>query len=438
MNYCADNNSYILSYLNRKTSSSLVSLSKLTGKKVINKFRVSPVKTNFANKQLMDFAGKESLIVHPKDMKTIYSKASTTDPLEHTQLTTPEELMEWVKLEGIETGNVTVVKHFKSINADYIVNLQQQLHLESGENIVINREMPANVTVGRVRDVFLVNFTSSYLPISNKKAVETVHFFCFQDYDLACLKQFSRLKNLYIYGSGFYSSIKPFLPFVEDLYFEDSNFTMRTEDLRRFVIKNSTIDDKVAAFISQQSRLLSLVVLNVKNANLIRFPSTIKFLQVDLLSDENNALYSKYLAENCEKLNLREFYTNTKLRNVDWLRKKKLNQWGFNSVLRERKQSKFVLKIEENYDPKLPLLECKSDYCEVETADIRALKLMDKDITKIKLMKALSGNTREVPVFLAVKEIGIEYGFSIAQAKLLARIFPQCAHFFLQFITNKN
>ena len=63
---------------------------------------------------------------------------------------------------------------------------------------------------------------------------------------------------------------------------------------------------------------------------------------------------------------------------------------------------------------------------------------MDKDITKIKLMKALSGNTREVPVFLAVKEIGIEYGFSIAQAKLLARIFPQCAHFFLQFITNKN
>ena len=423
MSVCTDNINFVLRYFKTTTLVSLDELSSRITDKVFGAMRTNTVRTERTSKRFMNIADKEGITVFPKTYWNTYDKKSTTNPLAQRDIRNSNDFAAWIDADGFQHGDRKVVRHFNVLEGYMFDDFHLQIHFEEGERITLYSELPINVTIGRVKELFFHFVPISDMAINDKRSVETVFFEPKNDYDLTFLQQFTRLKRLDVWGCGSMPLVKPFLPYIEEIYMHYTNIIVKTEDLRKLKIHFIIIDEQMATFISQQSRLLVLQI--VKNAIIMNFPSTIILLDWQPLLRQEYQLHREHLADQCAPLNLRMLKTNIKLKTIDWLSTKKIKQWDFNGASREKKGNKWVLKIYSSFDSNLPYLNCKADKCVVDTSDKMALRLIDKSTSKVTLKFNLEGGTEEETVLNEVTDLVIGFKVTESNVHLLAKIFPQ-------------
>ena len=425
MSFCSDNQNKIMQYVKKSIVTSYALLSKRTATKVFNSLRTKTVLADKANIKLISRLEKEDVVVYPKFHSFANDRKCLTDPITTLDLRQPEEFAKWIATEGFQQDGCTVIKHFNWIQGNWLKNVNLNIHFEKGNCIWFTRNWPANVTIGRVSEIKLKFVPTSDIPIYDKRSVEAVHFRTSDSFDLTFLKQFMRLKRLDVSVDNGKSLSKPFLPYLEELQISHTSVVINTENLRYMRITCITIDEAIVGFIAHQTRLLYLDVYGSTNMLAIRFPSSLKALKWEPIIEEDTEEHAKYLAENCKQLKLRKFKTKVKLKTIDWLDKKKVEQWRVNDVRKRKAGNKWVLEIVCYYDGTLPYLCCSADECVVKTDDLSALRLVDKATPRLTLEFELKGNTEGTPVLEAVTDLTIEYEVTDDQAKLLARILPQ-------------
>ena len=423
MGYCNNNPNLVSSYCLKENLAVYAASSKQFTSRIINTFKQNPVSTDKLNKKFLDIAEKEGILVFPKEGHAVYDRTSTNEPLDMLDLRKSEDCKKWITNEGVEEEERTVVKHFNRIQGVWF-NTIKPLHLERGVGIEYTSKWPANVTVGRVREVKLEFSPTSDLPISNLKSVESVTFGPNGDYNLTFLQQFPLLKQLEVKSSGA-SQAKPSLPHLEELTMENTNALVDTKNLRELKALNTKFDNEVADFISQQLRLLVLKVSCCTNATVIRFPESLNSLVWQPTIEGNAPAHVDHLVANCERLRLSKINTVVEMENIDFLDTSALKSWKLNNINREKRNGKWVLQVYGAFRTDLPVLDLQAEECVLWSNDVSILHVIDNSITKMTLWRELVGEQEELPAFKAVTDLSIEYIVSEAQANLLTRIFPQ-------------
>ena len=423
MSICINNSNKVMSYAPKSVVASYANLSSQYTNKVSQILQSYSVRTDKANKNLIALADKMDIVVYPKTDFSAYDKKSSTNPLDQLDLGIPEYFAVWVANEGVKQGVCTVMKHFDYISGSLLEDNTSTLHFESGEKMDFSDDWPKNVSVGRVREIIFYSVPTTEIPIRDKISVESVCLNLPTDYDLTFIKQFTRLKNLWIYAREMTSLSSPSIPYLEKL--ETYSYVLiKTKNLRELKINNITIDNEMAAFISQQTRLIVLDVYCIENSRIVQFPSTLRSLKWVPVLENDSQKQVEHLVANCERLTIREFKTNIILEKVDWLNARKIKKWELNGVERDFVDGKYKLTI-NYFEPNLPYLDVKAEEFQVLTNDETVLNLATKEVTKIILESELLGKAEKIPVLEGVTELIIEYEVTETQAKLLARIFPQ-------------
>ena len=142
----------------------------------------------------------------------------------------------------------------------------------------------------------------------------------------------------------------------------------------------------------------------------------LRFLNID---DFNN--FSKILTI----LKLKHFSTDVLLTTLDVLNTENLKTWRLNAVSVYKKYGIRKMKIEIEFNPKLPNLTSRVDKCVVKTDIVSGLDLVDGDIPKVFLKRKLLLKENETECTKNIGELITKYEVSDEQNRLLRKVFKK-------------
>ena len=413
-----------MQYCPTSTIATYIVLSKKTADKVINFFRLKPIKTNKASSKFRNMAVKQGYVVIPRSGWCVFKNTETGETVD---LREPKDFVQWSKENYSEKDNLTIIEHLNWIEAGWLTKVSKPLLIQNAERIEITYEWPKLVTVDSVKHITINSTFPLEIHVKNHKSVQSIFVFPLSNFDLTFLSQFRRLKELKVDGDQKYFSLsEPNLPFLEEFSMMTTKFLPKVIELRNLVIMKVAIDEDICSFVARQTRLLKLSVYLCDNGMVTPLSSSINslfwYFKIEV---EEMPVFAEHLAKNTSTLSLRELKTNVTMGKGYDFNYSKVKQWEINGLERRKLAGKWKLSIYDSFKQDFPYLERQAEECVVWSSNVEALNSVHEETMKLTLQKKLNEEIEEVPVLKNVKSLAIKYEVTEDQLKLLTKIFPQ-------------
>ena len=83
----------------------------------------------------MKLAEKEGIVIFPKSIYKVYDKTLSIEHISSICLSQSETFPFWIATEGIQQGNLTVIKHFDELKENWIKTLKLKVLFENYQKI---------------------------------------------------------------------------------------------------------------------------------------------------------------------------------------------------------------------------------------------------------------------------------------------------------------